>query len=222
MKPKGVIVLVLTACMLLVAPAVQAQTTTPDPETTSSAELRKAIRDRIEETLKDKTPSQPSFFGYLGTVTQVGTATFSLMSVQGEEKTIQVGQNTTLLSEGKSISLKDLIVGNGVAVIGAPQDELVVEARRVLMSTGNYTEDRQVHLGTITEIGRQEMTLQLRGEENSVAWPTNRQTSYEDLNGSSITATSLEVDQAVLVITDVDSNSQRYIKRLRLLAPVAR
>ena len=78
----------------------------------------------------------------------------------------------------------------------------------------------RVNLGTIMEIGRQEMTLQLRGEEQTVTWPTTRQTVYEELNGEKIQVSILEEDQAVLVITDVDSQDKRYIKRLRLLIPI--
>ena len=121
MKTKALIFGIFGLLALAGWPAVltvQAQTQTPDPATTSSAELRQAIRDRIEETLKDKTVNQPNFSGYLGTITQIGPATFSLMSIQGEEKTVQVSEETTLLSGTRTISLQDLVVGNGITVMG--------------------------------------------------------------------------------------------------------
>jgi hypothetical protein len=198
-----------------------AQTASPDPATTTSAELRRAIRERIEETLKDKDSSTQSFRGFIGTITQVGTATFGLTTPYGEEKTIQISPTTAIVSDGKDMKLSELIIGNGIAVIGTPVDELVISARRVLMSDDNYTETRQVSIGAITEIGRQELTLEIRGQQQQVAWPTTTRTAYEDMDGQKIQRTTLEEDQAALVITDLDTADKRYIKRVRLLVPIS-
>lgn len=220
MKINKAIIIALAAAALIWSPAVSAQTTTPDPDTTSSAELRQAIKERIEETLKDTDTNRDLYLGFLGTVTQVGSTTFSMTSIQGEEKTVQVTSDTAILSGNQNINLPDLVVGNGVTVMGSLVDDLVMEARRIIMSNGNFSEDRHVNLGTITSIGTQELTLQLRGEEQIATWNTNRQTRYEEFDGGTTTRTALEEDQAVLVITDLDQNDQRYIKRVRLLAPV--
>lgn len=220
MKINKAIIIALAAAALIWSPAVSAQTTTPDPDTTSSAELRQAIKERIEETLKDTDTNRDLYLGFLGTVTQVGSTTFSMTSIQGEEKTVQVTSDTAILSGNQNINLPDLVVGNGVTVMGSLVDDLVMEARRIIMSNGNFSEERHVNLGTITGIGTQEITLQLRGEEQIATWNTSRQTRYEEFDGGTTTRTALEEDQAVLVITDLDQNDQRYIKRVRLLAPV--
>lgn len=220
MKFYKAIIIALAAAAFIWSPAANAQTTTPDPDTTSSAELRQAIKERIEETLKDKETKRDLYLGFLGTVTQVGSTTFSMTSIQGEEKTVQISPNTAILSGNTTIKLPDLVVGNGVTVMGSMVDDLIIEARRILMINGNYSEDRHVNLGTITGIGTQELTLQLRGEEQITSWNTNRLTRYEEFDGGTTTRTALEEDQAVLVITDIDTNDQRYIKRVRLLAPI--
>ena len=222
MKLSRIFVLLL-ACGLLILPSAGfAQSNSANQETTSSAELRRAIKERIEETLKDKdNANSQQFFGFIGTITQVGSTTFGLTCPRGDEKTIQIMDSTTLLSNGKPLQINELVVGNGVTVMGTQEDELVIDAQRVLMSTDNFTENRQVTLGNIAEIGKQEITIQPRGEQQQITWPTTRQTTYEDMNGQEITATEIEEDQSALVITDIDKDDKRYIKRLRLLVPVS-
>jgi hypothetical protein len=220
MKSLKILPILITFALLIIPGRALAQTPSPDQATTSSAELRRAIRERIEETLKDKDVPTQNFLGYIGTITQVGSATFSITCPRGDEKTIQILDGTTLLANGKPITLSDLVVGNGVTVMGTRRDELIIEARRVLMSTDNFTENRQITLGNISALEKQAITLQPRGDQPAVTWPTTRQTAYEDLNGQKITVAQLEEDQSVLVISDVDKDDKRFIKRLRLLVPV--
>ncbi len=220
MNLRKILPLLFVATFLLAPGNAYAQSPAPDEETTSSADLRRAIRERIEETLKNSDAPAQNFLGYIGTITQVGSATFSLTCPRGDEKTIQIQQGTTILSNGKEIPLSELVVGNGITVMGTRLDELVIEARRVIMTTDNFSENRQVTLGNITALDRQEITLQPRGEQQEVSWPTTRSTDYEDLNGQEITVSDLEEDQAALVITDIDKDDKRFIKRIRLLVPV--
>lgn len=220
MKSLKVLITILMLTFLTGPGLVQAQTPSPDQETTSSAELRRAIRERIEETLKDKETTTQNFLGYIGTVTQVGSATFSLTCPRGDEKTIQILDGTAIIANGKPVKLSDLVVGNGVTVMGTQRDELVIEARRILMTTDNFAENRQVLLGNITALEKQTITLQPRGEQPAVTWPITRQTAYEDLNGQKIAVDDLEEDQSVLVISDIDKDDKRFVKRIRLLVPV--
>jgi hypothetical protein len=195
---------------------------TNSPETSTSAELRQAIKERIEETIKENNnTTERSYYGYIGEITQISTATFGLMTPQGEEKTIQISGDTALLSADKDISLTDLIIGSGVTVMGQPVDELVIAAKRVLARTDNFTENREVKLGSLVSITTSEITLQDRQTQQSMTWSFTRQTVFEDANGQKIAVTNLEEDQAALIITDLDNNDERYIKRVRLLVEVA-
>jgi len=221
MKSLKVLPILLMLTLFFIPAQAMAQSPSSDQETTSSAELRRAIRERIEETLKDKDVPTENFLGYIGTITQVGSATFSLTCPRGDEKTVQILDGSAIVSNGKPIKLSELVVGDGVTVMGTRRDELIIEARRVLMSTDNFSENRQVTLGNITALEKQTMTLKPRGEQQEITWPTTRQTAYEDLNGQKITVNELEEDQSVLVISDVDKDDKRFIKRIRLLVPVS-
>lgn len=199
-------------------PVVQAQspTSSATPSATNSAELRQAIRERIEETLQEG-ESSPLYQGYIGVIDQVSTATFSFTSPLGSKHTVQLLSDATIISGNSNIELDDLVVGNGVSVIGNPLDELVIEAKRIIMSDNNYEETRQVHLGTIIEITSGELVFQTRGQNGQTTWIRNTTTEYEDSLGATITAAQLEENQAALVVTDEDSSGDRFVKRVHLL-----
>lgn len=195
---------------------VQAQTTDTSKSGTDSAELRESIRERIEKTLQAE-DKLPEFLGYIGTINQVGTATFSFTNPLGTEHTVQVSNETTLLEDGDEIDLDELVIGNGVTVMGSALDELVIEARRVLTSDDTFVENRQVSLGTIAEIDSSELTLVSRQNDQSQTWEINRQTRYEDSLGTSLTRNQIEDNQAALVITDENNDGERFVKKIHLL-----
>jgi len=203
----------LVTTLLAAGPVVFAQS----PAATESADLRRAIRERIEQTLQSTEETESPYVGYIGNVEQVGTATFTLITPRGENRTIQVGTNTTMLSGTARIALGDLVIGNGVAVIGQEMDDLVIDALRVIATDAPLEETRQAVIGTITNIDTRSVTLEVRGTGTSESFTLNRNTVYEDIQGTAIVIGDLEVDQSVLLVPDRDAQNQRFVKRLRLL-----
>lgn len=210
---------VLSLLVLLTCTPV-ASVLAQSPEATDSAELRRAIRQRIEQTLQNGSETVSPYVGYIGNVEQIGTATFTLITPRGENRTIQAGSGTALVSGTQTIQLNELVVGNGVSVIGREMDDLVVDALRVVATNAPFEETRQVVIGNITNIDSRSITIQVRSSETIEIYNIDRTTLYEDIQGTGITVRDLEVDQAALVVTDVNTQNQRYIKRFRLLIPI--
>lgn len=217
MSNKLFIFLTLSLFLFLTGQQVLAQS--PTPTATTSAELRQAIRERIEETLQEEEIS-PLYMGYIGVIEQVGSATFSFVDPLGSERTVQLLSTANLVEDGTAINLDDLVVGNGVTVMGNPLDELVIEAKRIIMSENDFSETRQVHLGTIVEVPRGELVFQARGQNGQTTWTRGSQVNYEDSLGAEITVTQIEENQAALVVTDEDEDGERFVKKVHLLVAI--
>ncbi len=95
-----------------------------------------------------------------------------------------------------------------------------MSAKRILVQDDPFTETREVLLGSITEKSNTEISLSTRGTNESLELTLLRTTTYEDSLGNPITLANVQVDQSVLIITDIDRNDERYVSRLRLLVPV--
>ncbi|MCD8485071.1 hypothetical protein LRY65_02070 [Candidatus Woesebacteria bacterium] len=194
-----------------------AQTT--DETTSPSAELREIIRQRIEETIQEKESNGPEYIGTLGTVSKVSTNTFTITDSMGLERTIQPTSDSVLLLDGDPTELSDISIGSGAVVMGSPLDEVIIEAKRILIQEDDFTETREVFLGTLTEKGTNAVTISTRGTNEELVIDTNRQTEYEDSVGTSIALSDIEEEQSVLIVTDTDDDD-RIATHIRLLVPV--
>jgi hypothetical protein len=209
-----------TALVTTLALSVAGTALAQSPVATESADLRRAIRERIEQTLQNTQVTESPYVGYIGNVEQVGTATFTIVTPRGENRTIQIGTATRLVSGSTSIQLSELVIGNSVAVIGQEMDDLVVDALRVIAGDDPLEEDRRAVIGTITNIDTRSITLQVRGSGITESFLINRNTVYEDIQGTKIVVGDLDVDESVLVVTDKDAQNQNFVKRLRLLVAI--
>lgn len=201
--------------------ATPAQAQTNSAQTTPSAELRQVIRDRIEQTLQEKKqPGAVEFIGTIGTITKINPATFLLVDTVGRERTVEIGPATTLLSGDKAVALADITLNSSAVVMGLPVDDIVIEARRVLISTQAINETREVFLGSIDKLSRTSLTFTTRSTQEIITVPLTRTTVLEDSLGNEITINDLDENQSIIVVTDAGTNNQRTTNRVRLLVPI--
>lgn len=211
---------IIALCTVHFAAPAHAQTNSA--QTTPSAELRQVIRDRIEQTLQEKKqPGAVEFLGTIGTITKINPSTFMLVDTIGRERTVEVNpETTTLLSAGKPIALSDITLNSSAVVMGLPADDIVIEARRVLVTTTPFTETREVFLGSIGDVTRTSLTMTTRGSEEIVSAPILRTSQFEDSLGNDILVTDLAENQSILLITSTDATGKRNVARVRLLVPL--
>jgi hypothetical protein len=203
---------------LLVAPVARAASPAP-ASATPSAELRRIIRERIEQTLQENT-EEKRLLGTLGTVQKVGGQTFTILDTLGRERTVQLAQDALITQGKQTVALKDMSINGGAAIVGRMIDDIIIEARRVFLVDSTWTERRQVYVGTITTWKNNELSLAIRGTDQTAVWNVSRKPRYEDSLGNVITAKEITADQAALVITQEDDQGVRTAIRVRLLAPV--
>lgn len=203
--------------MLSVLPEMtRAQTTKPS---TDSAELQKNLRQLLDQTL-EKDNSESQFSGTLGTITKVSANTFQITDTLGHERTIDVESDAVILLEGKTAKLSDLSISSGVAVMGTRVDEVVMNARRVLARAKPYSESREVILGTISDVERTQITVIARKSGETYVFTTNTRSEYEDIVGTKIARTTLDVDQSAILVATRGENNILTLDRLRLLVPI--
>jgi len=187
--------------------------------TSPSAELREIIRQRIEETIQEKKDVGPKYIGTLGAVTKVSTSTFSIIDTLGLERTVEITADTALLVNGKTAEITDISINDGAVIMGTALDEVVLSARRVLIQDEDFTESREVFLGTITAKTATSITLASRATNEELTFDLVRATTYEDSLGTEVSLQNVLVDQSAFIITDLDDD-ERFVTRLRLLVPV--
>lgn len=203
---------------LLVAPLASAASPAP-ASATPSAELRRIIRERIEQTLQENT-QENRLLGTLGTVQKVGGQTFTILDTLGRERTVQLSTDAQITQGKTTIALKDMSINSGVAIVGRMIDDIIIEARRVFLVDNTWAERRQVYVGNITAWKNNELSLAIRGTDQTAVWDVSRKPRYEDSLGNTITAKEITADQAALVVTQEDDQGIRTAIRIRLLAPV--
>lgn len=196
---------------------VHAQT---EQSSSPSAELREIIRQRIEETIQEKKTTKTEYIGTLGTITKVSSSTFSMIDTLGLERTVELTNATTLLVDGDPATLADISINAGVVVMGTALDEVVINAKRILVQDEDFSETREVFLGSITKKSNTSITISNRGTGEMLDLALLRTTSYEDSLGNTISLKNVQEDQSVLIVTNLNKNKERFVSRLRLLVPV--
>lgn len=201
----------------VVAPAALAQTPTATASASPTAESTRRVIERIQEAVRENRQDGPRFIGVLGTITKVGTSTFTLTDVRGLERTIQVAPTTTLLLNGKNAALADLAIAAGAVVMGSAQDEVVVDARRILVQDKDFSETRQTYVGSIQKWDGKMLQLAVRGSQEVQAWNVGRKVVLEDALGNPITTKDIQVDQAAVIITNETAPGKIDVIHLRLM-----
>ncbi len=209
-----------SALFLAAAPAQAASPSPAAGSATPSAELRRIIRERIEQTLQENTSDQ-RLLGTLGSIQKVGGQTFTIQDSLGRERTVQLTSDATIIQGKQTLALKDLSINSGAAVVGRMLDDIIIEARRVFIVENGFAETRQVTVGNITAWKNNELQMTIRGTDQNAVWDAARRPIFEDSLGNPIAAKDIQVDQAALVITQEDAQGTRTFTRLRLLAPVS-
>lgn len=205
---------------LLTAPLAHAASPSPAPASaTPSAELRRIIRERIEQTLQENT-EEKRLLGTLGTVQKVGGQTFTILDTLGRERTVQLTADAKITQGTQAVALKDMSINSGAAIVGKMIDDIIIEARRVFLVDNTWSERRQVSVGTITTWKTTELSLSIRGTDQTATWNVSRKPRFEDSLGNTITAKDITADQAALVVTQEDDLGVRTVTRIHLLAPV--
>jgi hypothetical protein len=192
------------------------------PATASpSAEVRRLLRQRVENALQEaKITQSNTLVGLVGSVVKVGTSTFSLTDVTGNEHTVQVATDTEIWQKKTKLLLKDLALQSGVTVYALPLDNNVIEAKRVIVRDDNFVEHRKVWIGTVRSLDKTKLTLTVRGDMPEQSWILDRAVIYEDSVNTKLTAKQIQADSAALVITNEAEPGKTMVTRIHLLVPI--
>lgn len=190
------------------------------PTASPSSDLRKAIKERIEEavTKTDTEVSRQRWIGVVGTVQSVSSSTVSVRDVNGTVWTVNLIDGSSLFdSRGKILKQSDLSVDSLVWAAGQASNDVILEAKRMMVRAA--APSRTVTVGTITELKSNSLSLAPRGGGESLSLSTTSRSKYENNDGASLERKALQSDEAVVVIYTESATGTKTLLRLRQLAP---
>lgn len=213
---KKIIILFIFSLFILSGGRVFAASPTASP----SSDLRKAIKERIEEavTKTDTEVSRQRWLGVVGTVQAVSSSTVSVRDVSGTVWTVNLVDGSKLLdSKGKALKQSDLSVDSLVWAAGQASNDVILDAKRMMVRAAAPV--RMVAVGTITELKSASLSLAPRGGGESLSLSTTSRSKYENNDGATLERKSLQSDEAVVVVYTESESGAKTLLRLRQLAP---
>lgn len=171
----------------------------------SSLDIGDTQNDSAEDLIeKRKNAAANPFISLLGTITDI---TENSMQIQTEKgiKQISLAENTTyanIIDSAKEVEFSDLAIGDNVIAIGRINDDEILNAERILVSSKYTQASRKAVLGSVKEISRSNLIIS-DGFENSfelnLASSTDYYTKEEDLI-KKIARTEITEDGLVFVV----------------------
>jgi hypothetical protein len=239
MKQKHVIIpgIALALVAMLLAPMPQVWAATPSPTPSSSTlrtpsptpstatssgstddTVKQNILDRIDKVLDQKPEVMRKKSSAVGTVSRVTTEFITVQTLKGEQTVKIMPGSTVIVTFPRSLAakLEDVELNGFVVIMGFMNDEDVLEARRILVSTTNlFPKEKRVVIGKIVELATTSFVVTTRDnrEEKIVL---GRSTAYEDVQGEAIKRTSLEVDTEVLAVFQDAGNASAAASLVRI------
>ncbi len=209
---------------LTLAMNTQAKVKADETEASPSAEeTTQNLKDRIEKVVQEKQEQIKGVIdkmsknkrGFIGEIQRVSEETLTIKTNKGSE-IITLNEDLTLVKSGKTISVDTIAVGDWAIVMGYIEDDAFSPRRIVVSENTLRPKTHQVYLGSIETIGKSELTLLPRNGEPAVNIDIDKNTKYQDLNGTKITSSDISKQTQVLIVTteDDDSKTALVIKSL--------
>lgn len=195
-------------------------------EATSSPQTTQNLKERIERIVEEKKDQIKGIInnldsakqGFIGQVTRISEETVTVKTNKAT-KILPIGSEVELLKGTATTKLADIAVDNWLVVMGVVEDDNFKPIRILVSSEDIRPKSYTVALGTVTDIGRNNLTFTPRDNPEELTVITNNQTTYEDLKGEEITRADIETDTQALLIA-FDDEGEKIARRIRLLTTI--
>lgn len=226
---------ILTASSLLAASPTFAQgnpqsaTDSATQEATTSATTQN-LRERIERVVDEKreqiqgvlTDLDQRRRGVIGQVERITEESITISNHKGTEiiplKVDQVP--VRLIKAGNEIELTDIAVGDWILSLGLMEDNSFIPNRILVSSNSLRPTTRSVAIGAIVEVTTSNLSIDQRAGD-TITFVTNRNTTYQDLEGEEITRTQLtnlaENTQALVAGSISNGDDNESVRTARLI-----
>jgi preprotein translocase subunit YajC len=149
----------------------------PTPEASPSADTSTAS-DSVRQKVQEKVNAASNIpYAYIGTVTDISETTIQIKNGSGDIQQIQTADDTTYVnttgSSAKSISFKDVAIGDFITAMGYVNQANVLDSKRILVMEAFTNPNRVAYLGQITKIDKKTVTLKLNDKDVDLTFPSS-------------------------------------------------
>lgn len=181
----------------------------PIAQASPSAEANSAATDSVRQKVQEKVNAASNIpYAYIGTVTDISETTIQIKNDSGDIQQIQTADDTTYVnttgSSAKSVSFKDVAIGDFITAMGYVNQTNVLDSKRILVMEALTSPDRVAYLGQISTIEGKTVTLKTKDKDVDITFPkTWKGPEISELN---------EGDNLIAVVTsDTGKNTVRTI-----------
>lgn len=174
--------------------------------TTDTSTATDSVREKVQEKVKAASNIP---YAYIGTVTDISETTIQIKDERGDIQQIQTATDTSYVnttgSSTKTISFKDVAIGDFIAAMGYVNQSNVLDSKRLLVINGLTQPNTIAYFGDISNIDKKTITLQVKDKEVDITFPSKwKGPEISELN---------EADKLIAIVTSVSGkNTVRTIE----------
>lgn len=185
-----------------------------NPET-----LEETAQKSIEQVKKYLDPSRvqgvlkemfSNHYGIVGEVQRINDDALTVRNVQGTTILSLGAPDITITRDKEKIQIKDIAVGNWVALLGYKEGEDFAPKAVLVSADSPRPKPQLVVLGTITEISTKSVTVLNRATAEERTFAFTRTSNIQDSAGDSLRLADVDVDTTALVVATTDDASEDY------------
>lgn len=147
---------------------------TPTPGTSEADTVREKVEQKVSEAL-----NKPK--SYLGLVTDISEGTIQLKSADGEIKQVGTAEETAFVKTDptvKTVSFKDLAIGDFIVAMGFKNGNAVLNAKRILITPPLPDVKREVILGKVVKVTSKDLVIAQSKDAQTVTVTPNKNAVY--------------------------------------------
>jgi hypothetical protein len=192
-------------------------------DASTSSKTTQKLKERIEKIVEEKKEQIKGIIsnldatkqGFIGEVQRISEETITIKTNK-TTRIIPINETVELIKDGEKIELSDIAVENWLVVMGVLEEDTFNPIRILVSAETLRPLPSYITIGGITKIDTNEITVNPRASEETVALTTDRNTVYEDINGEEIDESDIEEDTQALIVA-LDDDGEKIAQRIRIL-----
>ncbi len=216
-----IIGLIIIIALLFIKPLFSAQAQ-EDEQTEASEEstilnIKKVIQDKQVELGQGEQQSEKLKQAYLAQVKRVSAETLTVLN-NDVTIVIPLTEDLEILHNEEEIALDQIAVDDWIIVYSIIEADGVPTIKRLVLSDEDFTQtERQLVLGTITELYSTNLLFDSRTGENDLNYLLDVDTQYFDIDGDEIDKNDLYPQLQCLIVAKIKNNGQWRASSIKAL-----
>jgi hypothetical protein len=216
-----IIGLIIIVSFLFIKPLFSAQAQ-EDAQTEASEEstilnIKKVIQDKQVELGQGEQRTGQLKQAYLAQVKRVSAETITVLN-RNVNVVIPLTEDLEIMHNGEKIELDQIAVDDWIIVYSIIGADGVPTIKRLVLSDKDFTQtERQIVLGTITELYSTNLLFDSRTGANNLNYLLDVDTQYFDINGDEINQNDLYPQLQCLIVAKIKNNGQWRASSIKAL-----